>query len=563
MAKGYRPVLRDQPFLLPPDMREWLPDDHVVWLLIDAVGVLDTSALHARRRTGGAGAAGFDPDMLLVLLVWGYARGVTSSRRLEEACWHDVSFRVICGGGGVPDHVTIARFRRDFPAVIGVLFAEVLVLCARLGMGGLGVIALDGTKVRANAAMSANRSEERLGELAAAAVAAHGEADAAEDVLFGAGRRDGRVRHGGSAGGTRAERIERARAELAAERRAGEQAAGKLRREVAEAAAAGTPKPGRPPAGTEVQLARARVARAEAAHRAKIAAWQARAEAAGTLGGRGVAGMAPLPVDQCARVLRARESLARAEESARAAAAGGAGKKKPAANITDPDSRLMTAARGGFLQGYNAQNVTSSDGLIIATELTADATDTGSFEPMLRQAEAAAELITRHQPPAASPGPARDGESQNGNGGSGSNGHLIGLILADAGYLSEHNLTVAGPDRLIATGKHRDLEKAARAAAAAGPGHGDGDGDGGDVAPIEKMTARLRTEHGITAYRQRGHIAETPHGYIKHTMGFRQLALRGKQAAAAEWKLAVITSNLAKAISSGYLTRATLAQLQG
>src|SRR5215469_18000918 len=99
MAKGYRPVRRDQPFLLPPDMREWLPEDDPVWLVIEAVdGHLDTAAFHAVRRTGGPGTAGYDPDMLVTLLVWAYASGVTSSRRIEQRCVTDVAFRVICGG---------------------------------------------------------------------------------------------------------------------------------------------------------------------------------------------------------------------------------------------------------------------------------------------------------------------------------------------------------------------------------------------------------------------------------------------------------------------------------
>ena len=85
MAKGYRPVDRDQPFLLPPDMREWLPADHPVYLVIAVVEHMDTSAFHACRRTGGAGAAGYDPDMLVAVLVWAYAQGVTSSRRIEAA----------------------------------------------------------------------------------------------------------------------------------------------------------------------------------------------------------------------------------------------------------------------------------------------------------------------------------------------------------------------------------------------------------------------------------------------------------------------------------------------
>jgi transposase len=188
VAKAYRPVVRDQVFLLPPDMREWLPDDHPVWLVIEAVGQLDTSAFHARRRLGGAGAAAYDPDMMITMLVWAYANQVTSSRRIERLCGQDVAFRVICGGN-LPDHVKVARFRQQFPDAAAGLFTQVLVLCARLGMGRLGMVALDGTKISANAAVDANRGEEKLAGLAAA-VAAHAAADAQEDALFPAGPGD-------------------------------------------------------------------------------------------------------------------------------------------------------------------------------------------------------------------------------------------------------------------------------------------------------------------------------------------------------------------------------------
>src|SRR3984885_14639701 len=188
MAKGYLRVDRDQPFLLPPDMREWLPAGHAVWLVIEAVRLLDTSAFHARRRTGGAGAAGYDPDMLVTLLVWAYANGVTSSRRIERLCSQDVAFRVTCAGDA-PGHVTVARFRQQFAETAAALFAEVLVLCARLGMGKAGVVALDGTKTGANASKDANRTEEGLRKLAEDLAARHAEEDAADDALFGEGRR--------------------------------------------------------------------------------------------------------------------------------------------------------------------------------------------------------------------------------------------------------------------------------------------------------------------------------------------------------------------------------------
>src|ERR1700733_12570 len=215
MAKGYLRVDRDQPFLLPPDMRQWLPADHVVWLVIEAGGRLDTSAFHARRRTGGAGAAGYDPDMMLTLLVWAYANGVTSSRRIERLCQQDVAFRVICAGH-VPDHVTVARFRQQFAETAAGLFAQVLALCARLGMGQVGTVALDGTKIAASASKGANRTEEGLRRLAAEMAAAHAEADKSEDALFGEGRR-GDDDPGDP--GTRAGRVDAALASLEAERR--------------------------------------------------------------------------------------------------------------------------------------------------------------------------------------------------------------------------------------------------------------------------------------------------------------------------------------------------------
>src|SRR5215472_11590605 len=221
MAKGYRPVQRDQPFLLPPDMRDWLPERHPVWLVIGVVeGHLDTSAFHAARRTGGAGAAGYDPDMLLAVLAWAYAHQVTSSRRIEELCRTDVAFGVICGGSA-PDHATFARFREDFPGLIGGFFAQVLAVCARLGMGRLGVVALDGTKVAASASKSANRTEDTLRTLAAGAVAAHAGADQADDALFGDARGD-EVPEAAWSPKSRDSRIAAALADLEAERAAAE-----------------------------------------------------------------------------------------------------------------------------------------------------------------------------------------------------------------------------------------------------------------------------------------------------------------------------------------------------
>jgi transposase len=231
-------VNRDQAFLLPPDMREWLPPGHPVWLVIRAVEVMDTGAFHALRRRGGAGAAGYDPDMLVALLVWAYANGVTSSRRIEQLCRTDVAFRVICGGS-VPDHATVARFRAGSAAAVAGFFAEVLALCARLGMGRLGVVALDSTKIAASASRSANRAGEHLRELAAEAVAAHARADAEEDEMFGPGRVGDEVPEDAWSPRSRDDRIAAAVRSLREEREAAEARRGQQAAEYLDAVAAG------------------------------------------------------------------------------------------------------------------------------------------------------------------------------------------------------------------------------------------------------------------------------------------------------------------------------------
>jgi transposase len=543
MAKGYRPVDRDQPFLFPPDMREWLPADHPVHLVITAVeDHLDTSAFHAARRTGGAGTAGYDPDMLATVLVWAYAHKVTSSRRIEELCRTDVAFRLICAGN-LPDHSTVARFRGDFPEATGDFFAQVLVLCARLGMGRLGTVALDGMKIAANASKAANRTEEGLRKLAAEAVAAHAAADAAEDALFGAGVRGDEVPPQAWNPRSRGGRIAAALAGLEAGRKAAE-AERAAKAEGFRARQAAGERTGRAPEAAAVALAEEKLARVMAAQQAKIDQWEARNAASLAETGRPLRNPPRRPAGEHCRVRAAAAQVekARAREQAaerRAAKRTGPG---PVRNVTDPDSRLMPVHGGGFGQCYNTENVVSDDELIIATELTDDPTDMAWFEPMMRAAEDAAALIEAHRP-APDPG---SGGGQAGGG--------IDLALADSGYCSEANLTCDGPDRLIAVGKRRDLEKAVR-----GQDTGRDQDWGGEA--VQAMRERLKTEAGIEAYRQRGHIAETPHGHIKHNMGLRQLSVRGKPKAAAEWKFACAVYNLFKAITTGHLTPQALAAL--
>jgi Transposase domain (DUF772)/Transposase DDE domain len=525
--------------------------------------------LHARRRTGGAGRAGYDPDMLLTLLIWAWAQGVRSSRVIERLCQRDVAFRIICAGDG-PDHVTIARFRADAAEVMEQLFAQVLVLCARLGMGQLGVVAIDSVKLASDASLAANRTEdglrkaaaeqaeidaERAREVAAAAAAAHAATDAAEDELYGPGRRGDEVPAELVDERSRAARIAQAIEELKAQSAAGgadrEAAAARCRereqkkqqqREVvlqgyrAQREQGRAVPTGRPPAEIRVEVLEENLAVHRARAQAKIDAWAARPFRGGHI---------PGPVEADRHVKRAQAALDRAiaeraarqqaeqaaaAEAAEPGAAGGREPKEPKRNITDPASRMMRLRGGGWVQGYNCQAATSSDGLIIATSVGNNPNDATAFSTIMDKTVAAAALIDAHHP---------------------TTGSLagIGVVLADAGYLSTDNLTMPGPDRLIAVGKSHDLAVAAREDPAAGPAPA-------EASPIEAMAHRLRTPEGHDLYKQRSHIAETPFAHAKHNLGFRRFTGRGIDRAAAEFNFHALVHNVFKAITAGILTPA-------
>lgn len=568
VAKGYRPVDRDQYFLLPPSMRDWLPDSDPVWLVIETVASLDTSVLHAQRKTGGVGRAGYDPDMLLTLLIWGWAHGQRSSRQLERLCHRDIAYRIICAGDA-PDHVTISRFRADCATAVEDLFAQVLVLCARLGMVNIGVVALDGVKIASNASMSANRTEDGLraamAAQAARAASEHADVDAAEDEMFGADDRGDEVPGDLVDPRSRSARIAAALADLqdhntkqAAENNAADEraqareaAAEQARQARAEKVARWREQhpPGsrsaRVPTEIRVEVHTANLERIRAAQQAKIDRWRP-----------GQPGPRPVPVDDHYDVVRARNTLERAtaERVARQAAEGtrtrdAAARKEadrraaathprtltdPKRNITDPESRLMMLRGGGWIQGFNCQAVTSSDGLFLATGVGNNPADVVAFAAMLDKAVAAADDIANHRPTSAPEGDAAG----------------IGVFLADAGYLSNENLTSQGPDRLIAIGKARRINKTAREQPTTGP-------PPPGATPIEAMRHRLATPEGHALYAQRGHIAETPFGHAKHNLGFRRFTSRGLDRATAEFAFHALVHNLFKAIRGGHLTPGT------
>jgi transposase len=184
MAQNFVACDRDQELLLPPSLRDWLPEGHLAWFVIDAVAQLDLSAFYAVYRVDGHGRPAHDPAMMVALLLYGYAIGERSSRRLERRCVEDVATRVICANQA-PDHTTIARFCQRHETALAELFGAVLALCAEAGLVRVGVIAVDGTKVAANAAPQATRDYERIArEILAEADAV----DAEEDAQFGDAR---------------------------------------------------------------------------------------------------------------------------------------------------------------------------------------------------------------------------------------------------------------------------------------------------------------------------------------------------------------------------------------
>src|SRR5215470_14471768 len=177
MPQNFLYPQRDQPLLLPADMREWLPEDDLVFVVLDAVAALDLGGFRRRYRADGHGRAAFDPEMMVALLLYAYCQGERSSRVIEKRCVRDVGYRVICGGLH-PDHATIARFRARHEQALGGLFSQVLRLLAAEGMVSLGVLSLDGTKLAGNAAQKANRTLPQIEKILA-------EAAAAEDARYG------------------------------------------------------------------------------------------------------------------------------------------------------------------------------------------------------------------------------------------------------------------------------------------------------------------------------------------------------------------------------------------
>jgi transposase len=189
MAYNFLGGDRDQSFLLPPDLRDWLPAGHLAWFILDVVDQLDLQPLLRVYRADGHGHPAYDPKTLLGVLLYGYCLGVRSSRQLECRLHEDLAFRVLAANQ-TPDHVTIARFRARHQQALAGFLVQSLRLCAAAGMVKVGTVALDGTKVAANAANTASHTLDKLEREVAEILRQAAEADQREDLAHGQARGD-------------------------------------------------------------------------------------------------------------------------------------------------------------------------------------------------------------------------------------------------------------------------------------------------------------------------------------------------------------------------------------
>jgi transposase len=337
MPQNFLPCDREQELLLPPSLREWLPDDHLAWFVLDTVAELDLAAFYSSYREDGWGAAAHDPGMMVALLVYAYAIGERSSRAIERRCREDVAFRVITANH-VPDHATIARFRVRHEAALGDLFGQVLSLCADAGLVSVGVIALDGSKIAANASDRAVRSYDQI---AAEILDEAGRLDAAEDDIHGPCRGDELPDHIAKPEGRRAwlreakQRLERERAERA--------------------------EPIPRDRGERLRICQRRLVENWRAQRFANREYEARWERGVVERGRQQMGSGPRPHTPPPR-------------------------PEGQLNATDPDAKRMKQGRV-FIPAYNAQAVTTEQQIVIAAELSTEGVDFEQLNPMITAAQ--------------------------------------------------------------------------------------------------------------------------------------------------------------------------------
>lgn len=416
MAANYLPYEPQQMLLLPEAIQDWLPEGHLAHFISDTVDTLDLSAFHARYDKDGPRNQPFHAAMMVKVLVYGYATGVFSSRKIAKKLHEDVAFRVL-GAGNFPAHRTIRDFRAFHLKELSELFVQVVRLAREIGLVKLGTIAVDGTKIKANASRHKAMSYGHM-------LKAEAELKAQIEALLKRAQQ--------------ADEAEKSEPEL------------DIPAEIAR---------------REARLAAITEARQRLEQRQRDAEFER--------------GRDP---DEPPRGGRYKREFGVPEDKAQD-------------NFTDPDSRIMKRAGGGFDASYNAQTaVDDAAHIIVAAELTNSASDAGELPTML---EAVQDNL----------------------------GELPEQALADTGYKAEavfEALAGTGCELVVAVG--REGKQALRFDPQRSP-------------HTAAMTAKLQTDEGKAAYRRRKWIAEPPNGWIKNVLGFRQFSLRGLHRVQAEWKL--------------------------
>ncbi|MCA1680414.1 MAG: transposase [Actinobacteria bacterium] len=510
MAMNFISCDRDRSFLMPPSLREWVPEDHLVWTVLDAVTEMDLGAFYATYRADGHGRPAYEPSMMVALLLYAYARGNRSSRAIERALVEDVAYRVIAANL-VPDHSTIADFRVRHEAALAELFTAVLGLCKRAGLVSVGVVAIDGTKVHANAARESNRSYQQIAREILAEAA---ETDRREDELYGDARGDELPEQLRTSEGRKAalraakERLEQERS-AAHEAQTGEQRDGADEADEAELEL-----------DPEHFVTRSHGRRAWLREGRRALDEQRAGEA------RPVARSRSERLFESAQRLEEELAVERKANAAyeawrkRGVAADGSRRMAPGTtkpylppdlpegqvNTTDPDSRLMKTLGRHALQGYNAQAAVNEHQIVVAAEVTVDSPDFGHLEPMVDATERELASVGAEQPE---------------------------VVVADAGYWHRRQMegvVARGIPVLIPpdSGLREDTR----------PGW-----DGGLYAFMRRV---LQTDHAKALYRRRKMTVEPVFGQIKFNRGFDRFGRRGRSACRSEWRLFGAGHNLLK-----------------
>jgi transposase len=527
--KTFRPWNPEQTLLLPPSPVEWLPANHLVFFLLDLAAELDLSAIYAvYAARDPRGVKAYEPRMMVVLLLYAYCVGIPSSRRIERACWEDAAFRVLTGNQQ-PDHSRISDFRLVHLDALAGLFVQVLRLCQKAGLVSLGNVALDGTKVKANAfkhkAMSHERMLKTKAQLEAEIAALLRKAeliDAQEDVRYGKGKRGDELPKELKRRQDRLDALRKARAELEAEAAADnarrrEQQARAAEEQAAEAAvqaadaesAAAAEDKGNSDAESEAAAQALAKEAQQAERRAKAARGRAELARRLAIDKARVAGLStPDPLISVDPLAMPSRNLPTTAAGVPKANAQRNHRYAEGCAYTDPDSHFLKGG-DGWIQGYNCQAAVDGDHqIIVAVGVSNQASDQHHLLPMVERIVA-------------------------------NTGQLPEKLIADAGYCSTANIEASeqrGLDAYLSTSRqsHGKRPRPSR-----GPAPRDLDARG-------RMDRKLRSKAGQAIYALRKIIAEPVFGQIKGARGLDRFLLRGLGKVDGEWSLMAITHNIGK-----------------